>query len=177
MNYFILSQDSRVVAPRIKYEDMKKYSNAIHFTYQLAKAMQPMNIFQVTADELTDFTDILSEQLFLVSADMGKLFQLYDPDLKLKTAVMFNRKFGHHTYKIPLLREVDCMSEKTEFYPDNRTIKHLMLDGEKIKKRKLFKVKDKDIVIIRMDVAESILRRYFTGIQLEHVAITETADV
>jgi len=177
VNYFVLSQDSRVVAPRIKYEYMKKYSKAIHFTYQIAKVMPEMNVFQVLSDELTDFTDVLSEQLFLVSADMGKLFQLFDPELKLKTAVMFNRKIGHHTYKMPLFREVDCLSEETEFYPDNRTIKTLVLKYEKIKKRKIFKVRDRDIVIIRMDVAESILRRCFTGIHLEPVAVTETADV
>lgn len=46
-----------------------------------------------------------------------------------------------------------------------------MLDEKKIKNKKIFKIKesDKTLIVVRLDTAESLLRRDFKGIALERL--------
>ena len=58
----------------------------------------------------------------------------------------------------------------------NRTIvKKIILKKEKIKEKKIFKIKEssKTLIVIRLDVAESLLRRNFKGICLERLELED----
>ena len=48
-----------------------------------------------------------------------------------------------------------------------------MLDEKKIKNKKIFKIKesDKTLIVVRLDAAESILRRNYDGIYLERLNV------
>ena len=58
----------------------------------------------------------------------------------------------------------------------NKTIvKKIVLDGKKVQGKKIFKIKggDKPLIVVRLDVAESLLRRGFTGIKLTPLEVSE----
>lgn len=65
---------------------------------------------------------------------------------------------------------VECLSPKAEFNKDD-TLERLVIDETKIGFTKIFKVDGilENFIMISLDLAESILRRDFTGIKLERV--------
>jgi len=83
-----------------------------------------------------------------------------------------------HTYWIFELACPECLSDSTELYPDG-TFKKMVLEESKIKENAIFRVNGitQKPVIIRRDVAESILRRSMPGIKLECVETVRLSDV
>ena len=74
---------------------------------------------------------------------------------------------------IPILEEIESLSEKSEKGVNKTIYKKIVLDKEKIKDKKIFKIKEssKTMVVVRLDVAESILRRKPKGVFLEKLEI------
>jgi hypothetical protein len=68
---------------------------------------------------------------------------------------------------------VDCLSEKSSLMPDKRSVKHLVLSQRALGRQAIFKVQhnDEDIIIARLDAAESILRRKPSGIKMYRVEL------
>ena len=78
-------------------------------------------------------------------------------------------------YYLPIVEELEVLSEATEFNLNKTVVRKLILDEEKMKQlsKKIFKIKEssKPLIIVRLDIAESLLRRNFKGIKLERVEI------
>lgn len=74
-----------------------------------------------------------------------------------------------------IFQEIECLSEKSELNLNKTVVKKIILDKEKIKNKKIFKIKEslKTLVVIRLDVAESLLRREFKGMCLERLEIDD----
>lgn len=73
--------------------------------------------------------------------------------------------------RFPILDEINCISEETQFNRIGNRIIRLVLDKEKIKPYAAFKIKDygKNCIVGRMDFVESLLRRGVRGIRVEEV--------
>ncbi len=74
-------------------------------------------------------------------------------------------------YNIPIWEEINALHEGSE--SKFNVVKKIVLDKEKIKNHKIFRIKesDKTLVVVRLDVAESLLRREFEGIYLERLDV------
>lgn len=69
---------------------------------------------------------------------------------------------------------VDCLSPQTQ-YSTGRLVTELVLEEEKLPKDSIFRLETKQqkLMIFRLDVVESILRRGFYGFQFKRVRVKE----
>ncbi|MNN88336.1 hypothetical protein D3C81_2060070 [compost metagenome] len=91
-------------------------------------------------------------------------------------AVLIDRgRRSQQVYYVPLIQEVEALSLETSFHRDGETIKELILRSDSLQGKKILRVKEsvKPLYIIRLDVAESLLRRDMTGIRLERARLDE----
>lgn len=74
---------------------------------------------------------------------------------------------------MPIFEEIEALSEKSEWNLNKTVVKKIILDKEKIKDKKIFKIKEseKTLIVVRLDVAESLLRREFKGMCLKRLEV------
>ena len=74
-------------------------------------------------------------------------------------------------YYLPLLKFINCLSEESEIV--GNTIKRCVIKKDIIKEEKIFRIGDvnKRYIVVRLDLAESILRRKTRGIKLEKIEV------
>ncbi|WP_297430168.1 DUF1629 domain-containing protein [Clostridium sp.] len=173
MDYFLLKQDKRCsYVPRIL--DWFNKVDLRHLNLMDADKIKDEMIFYVNSESNNNYFDILDNQLFLVSEEMKKILEKCDPNIIFKMAVLtdFNNS-KQNIYYLPIFEEIEALSEDAEMNLNKTVVKKLILNEDKIKNKKVFKLKEssKSMVIVRLDVAESILRRDFNGLELEKVEI------
>lgn len=173
MDYFLLNQDERYTnTPRLI--DVFKKVNIKNLNLPNAHKIEDIIIFQVSADDGCEFLDILDSQLFLISEDMKKIIEKYDRNILFKTLVLIDSlRDRQENYSLPIFEEIECLSDKSELNLNKTVVKKIVLDKEKIEGKKIFKIKEssKPLIVIRLDVAESLLRRDFRGIKLEKLQV------
>ena len=109
-----------------------------------------------------DFIPVFSEKAI-------EVLKIYEPAMTVKQVNLIEG-VGEDIkpYHIPILKEVDCLSEKTIF-KRGRQIDKGVLIKENIPDFSIFKIAgelDKDRVVVRADFAESFLKRRLKGITL-----------
>jgi hypothetical protein len=173
VDYFELKQDERYAnVPRL--EDVFKKIGPNKINRKNAHKFEDTIIFHVDADSESMFLDILDRQLYLISEKLKKILEKYVPNTEFKIIPLIDLKQERQeNYYMPIFEEVEALSESCEFNRDRSVIKKLVLKGEKIKDKKIFSISgtEKTTVIVRLDVAESVLRRDFTGIELKPVEV------
>lgn len=173
MDYFVLRQDKRCTyVPKIL--DWFSNINKKHLNLVDADKVKNEIILYVNSDKNNTYFDILDNQLFLVCEEMKKILEKYNPNIIFKMIVLtdFNNS-KQVIYYQPIFEEIEALSEEAEMNLDKTVVTKLIVNEEKIKNKKVFKLKEssKTMVIIRLDVAESILRRDFNGVELEKVEL------
>lgn len=175
MDYFLLKQDERYTnTPRII--DLFKKIDTRNINLLKAHNIEDIIVFNVTADDNCEFLDVLDSQVFLISDDMKKIIEKYDRDILFKRLPLIDKKNSRQkNYSLPIFNEIEALSDKSEFNLNKTVVKKIILDKEKIQGKKIFKIKEssKPLIVIRLDVAESLLRRNFKGIKLERLQVEE----
>ncbi|VBB09031.1 Hypothetical protein LUCI_4317 [Lucifera butyrica] len=139
-----------------------------------AHHIAPTTVLPLGGKAVYDFIDLLDRPLFLVSDELQQVLKLYMPKLTFKTIVLADpARKEQHIYYLPIFAPIDCLSDNSLQTPDKRTVKHLVLKGAAIENHTVFRVQHpyETIIIVRLDVAESILRRDLRGIRLDRVKI------
>ena len=140
-----------------------------------ADGINAMSVIFVKGDENSIYPDVFDVPVFLVSDEVRKVMQMYDDSLIFKSATLSNKKTSQQfSYWLTLMDEIDCLAPSTEIM-GNGSLKKLVLDEAKIGKRRMFRVGgiSEHIVVINVDIAESILRRFFIGIELKPVQVVQ----
>lgn len=171
MNYFLLKQDERYTnIPQIK--NFFQVINSRDLNPLRADNIPENNSFFVKTLKNNQFIDIIDKPIFLVCEDMRKIMGKYNRNIIFKRAALIDHEnMKQKIYNIPIWEEVEALHEDSEF--KFNVVKKIVLDKEKIKDKKIFKIKesDKTLVVIRLDVAESLLRRDFEGLSLERLKV------
>jgi hypothetical protein len=167
MEYFRLRQDwDYINAPIIP--DVIKQIDWRYVTPAKADKIQEITVFKLTNNDEIDALDLLDRQLLLFSRLLKDAVKLYLPKLNCKKVLLINsQKRTHMLYYLPLLEPVDCISDKSIMTPNKSMIKKLVLKADKMPKQAIFKVNHshETIIIVRLDAAESIMRRKFHGLK------------
>lgn len=110
--------------------------------------------------------EFLSIQYHIISDQFKKLISLYYPNTIWTPFIMIDQYHDQYLYWYWRPIEIDCISENTSWNRDG-LIKTLILDKSKMTSDSIFQIKTKlqKKIIIRIDVAESILRRSLIGIE------------
>ncbi|WP_252248296.1 DUF1629 domain-containing protein [Clostridium sp. ZBS20] len=173
MIIFLLKQDERYTnTPRLK--DMFHKINTRNIDRLNAHKIDDVIIFQVTAEERCEYLDVLDKQLFLISEKMMKIICKYDTDIVFKILPLIDSK--RHTqenYYLPIFEDIEALDEKSEFNLNRTIVKKIVLNKKKIEGKKIFRIKEseKTLTVVRLDVAESLLRRKPRGISLERLEV------
>lgn len=171
MDYFLLKQDNRYTStPQII--NFFQTINSRDLNPLRADNIPDNNSFFVKSSENNQFIDIIDNPIFLVCEQMRNIMAKYNRNIIFKRVALIDRENKNQKiYNIPIWEEINALHEDSEI--KFNVVKKIVLDKEKVKDHKIFKIKesDKTLVVIRLDVAESLLRREFEGISLERLEI------
>ena len=171
MDYFLLKQDKRYSnTPQII--DLFNNINTRALNLLRADNIEDNNCIYVKSSDNIDYLDILDTQIFLISKELKKILEKYNRNIIFKMLILIDyEKKEQNVYYIPIFEEIEALSEKSEFNLNKTIVKKIVLDEKKIKNKKIFKIKesDKTLIVVRLDTAESLLRRDFKGIALERL--------
>lgn len=167
MEYFWLRQEHGYLhTPVIKgfHENLRRKD----FTVEAALKIPERSIVYCDSEEKQDFIDILDGQLFLVSKAVRHVFQMYEKSITYKFFCFLNNITGEYAnYYAPIIPAIDCLAENSFVRKDDVKIK-IKIKIKAIGTASIFRVenKEKDMVVVRLDAAESFLRRNLQGIEL-----------
>lgn len=173
MEYFLLNQDEEYTNAPVLI-DVFKTIDVRNINLLNAHKIDDIVIFNVKCTDETEFLDILDRNLFLISEEMKKIIEKYDPRIIFKIIPLIDLPHERQeNYYMPIFEEIECLSEKAELNLNKTVVKKIILDNQKIKGKKIFKIKEseKNLIVVRLDVAESLLRREFKGICLERLEL------
>ena len=173
MEYFLLKQDERYTyIPELK--ELYKKLNIKDINLLNQHKIDDIIIFYIKSEKNTEFLDVLNRQLFLISEKMKDILEKYKANIVFKMFPLIDYDNSkQEIYYLPIFEEIEALSEDAELNLNKTVVKKLILNKEKIRDKKIFKIKEssKTLVIVRLEVAESILRRDLKGIILERVEI------
>jgi len=109
------------------------------------KNINQRTVFNIESNKHTIFTGIITRPWFLMSEELFEISKRYDPSLANRQIILIDRENKvTKLYYMPILQEGENL-------PSNKAI---------------FKLKNISEPIVRLDLAESILRRECRGIKL-----------
>lgn len=169
MNYFLISKDEIYEkAPNIInwYEDERLINE------RNLNLLENRKILKIRNEEKIVWTDIISNPNFFVSEKVKGVINKYDNKIKFKQVILLDIIGAEaEVYYLPILKFINCLSEESEII--GNTIKRCVIKKEIIKDEKIFRIGDvnKRYIVVRLDLAESMLRRETRGIKLEKIEV------
>lgn len=168
MNYYWLKQDMRYNRPPV-IDNFSDIVDRRFMTLQNEGRIKDRNIVFSASQHKLDDLDVLDTQIFMVSTMIRKVFECYDNSIKFKFFCILNNACDQHlNYYAPVVREVDCISPKSDMNINRSCINKLVLRRQETEDYSIFKLANVNVnaILIRLDVAESILRRSPKGLML-----------
>ena len=168
MEYLIMSQDNRwgdviepIGVPRTNKGELIKESPV----YQ--DEIPPVQYY-IKEKKQNNIIDLLERPIPLISDKLKTILMTLEKSIVFSPVVLADLKLGtQFLYWHMEPQSIECLSPETEFNK-NGTIKKLVIDAKKASGYRVFRVKNtiENFTIINLIVAESILRRGFTGIKM-----------
>jgi hypothetical protein len=165
-DYFLLSQDKRYNAtPRLLglFNILDRRDVSRKNMHKLPARM----VVKAEPRESYDQPDVLDDSLFLVSDTVKHVFSFYEPDFPCRPVILLCGKTVQMTYNLPVFEEIPCLHESSERGEYNKTvIKKIVLARSALGNKSIFKIADTyyRYIVIRLDAAESLLRREVKGL-------------
>jgi|GEM_PF-497793 len=170
MDYFLLNVDPNYKAPTIS--NPNNILNSKSITGKKGDLLPERMRFLVTEEKGVIFTDIIiCSPYLLVRNNAMKVIKMYEPFYRFHPVFLCNDNMSEQ-YHIPLLEEIECLTDKSCFNLDKSIIEYAVIDMELIKEKALLRiggVNSKKYILIRLDLVESLLRRGMVGIGLTPV--------
>ncbi|WP_340013882.1 hypothetical protein [Paenibacillus sp. FSL K6-1318] len=176
MRYFRLMQDTRWtnrVETEAVGEVQRREWNA---SFQEGSSNHTAINLSIKSRPNVDYTDYLERPVPLVSDRMLEVFTLYHPGLTRRAAVLTDKaRMSQETYWAIYPTAMDVLSPQTERHMDG-SLKQIVLDRGKAELLPLFQLKEprESVIIVNLALAESLLRRDFSGIQLVRLEQEQT---
>ncbi|AYK07025.1 serine protease [Brevibacillus laterosporus] len=173
MSYFILSQDNRLL-DAVEPTGLTELITKEMLTEEKMHLLDEL-VLQVPIQrrEHITYVDFIQRPIPLLSDHLKQLVVKYVPKMLCKAVVLADREqMRQDLYWVFVPPRVNCLSDRAEFNQDN-TIKRLIVDQNKIGGRTFFQIDGirEEHLVVNVGLAESILRRDFTGIQLQKVEL------
>ncbi|NBI70151.1 hypothetical protein D3Z50_03540 [Clostridiaceae bacterium] len=153
MDYFCIRQDQRYRYTPVIQNFYSTFMRKDFMEDNGVRIPDKNVVFSNSAKE-HDRVDILDSQMFAVSRPVKDVFRIYIPSMKFKQFCILNNELNSHAlYYAPILKSIPCLKSCDK--------DALVLYKGKIGREPVFRIQDiqADRVIIRLDVAESLLRR------------------
>lgn len=174
MEYFNLTQDNRYRhLPYIRnLRDILRREEELYI--EGGRRIPDHNPAFISSDQGCDFPSILEQQIYLIREEVKEVFSLYDPQIRFKRFFLIhNQKDAYCIYYAPIFRQISCLSPESCWNRWGNRVERCVLDREAIGDAGIFRVEGagRRIVVIRLDVAESLLRRGIMDFKLELLSV------
>lgn len=167
MNYFIMKTDRRL--RRLPQVEMPREQSGV--------GEMKTSIAYVREDGgmSIEYADYLERPVLLIADKFQKILQKYQPDLGMQQVILVEKQTGKQTpYCMMSPRKIVCADQEASQYDSKGNVRNFVLDPKKAADETIFLAEDYGgQMIVRLDVAESILRRDANGIWFEPVKTTE----
>lgn len=172
MEYFMISQDPdfyNILTVKVKLKNNARRKIEV----SQEDIISIKRVIRFNVDGLPNFTypDILDVPIFLLSNNISPVFRYHFSDQHFKPTLLIDAKQKRHQlYYLPFIEKIDCIHESTTFYP-NKSLKSLILDKKKMNGVKICRIDGimEQIVLVSLEIAESLLRRNIIGISIKKI--------
>ena len=167
MKYFMIVQSENNPFPEIV--NWNRALDVRAMNREAYRSLPPFLMLDMRLDLDAYMPDILVSPFLLLSREAMEMVVLYEQELPFVFAALFDTKQGIcGSYYCPIPEDVACVVERR----GNGDIQ-ILLKQEQIGGKVLFRgdVRDKKRIVIRMDLAESLLARDITGLELREVTV------
>lgn len=163
MDYFIMSQDKEFINTPEIVDFYSRYQRN-NFVPKNANKIPNCNVVFSSSTKAIKYIDFLSSQIFLLSDKIKEIFDMYSISIVYKIFFILNNETNQDfIYYAPILPEIKCINSKKS----SLCIQKNMINyGDSI-----FRVtyNMQDLLIVGLDVAESLLRRNIKGVCFRRV--------
>jgi len=168
MDYFIIHQDERIILDIAKPKPESLYLQVL--TREEMQAIPRTIAINLQESGQNQYIDYIEKPIKLVSEKLKQIMSKYQSDIIFKTAVLLEKKKNRQEiYYLLSVPQIDCASTET-VYDMYGNVREFVLDEKKTGQSRIFSVSGYGTrIIVRLDVAESILRRSSYGIVFEKV--------
>jgi len=167
VKYFKISEDRNI-------ENLPVLIGFVDYIVKARTIDDEDNIVRVKPKRSIKYTDYMDKTLLCVSDVFKSVVELYHHDYVYKTVVLLNKDSGSQKlyWNIEMPDEAKCLSSKTTYYAHNGTLKDIVVNEKAAEGLSMFRIKDKlwNTYIVRLDMAESLLRRGLYGFTLKELA-------
>ncbi|MBS5914371.1 hypothetical protein P4H94_26840 [Paenibacillus macerans] len=166
MHYFLLEQDERS-KPLLVIGGQRDSGSG--------NGGQEYNSLYVREEAEVEFIDYVEGPRRLVSNRMKQLLELYEAGLGWTSVILTAKEAKRQElYWFLEPKERDVLSKKSKRDQFGR-VTTLVLDGNRLRGERLFCAEGH--VIVHLDVAESLLRRAYTGLRLIPLEVNGGSDI
>ena len=115
-----------------------------------------------------------AQPISLIAKHLKPVISMYQKNIEMKAVAFVEKELEKQTiYYVMDIPEIDCASSESKLDHMGK-IKELVLDKEKVGNQRIFYVsRYHGRAIVRLDVAESILRRNSYGIAFEKLKVEQ----
>ena len=182
MDYFVIRPDTRLMyTPELRWPnegELPPKEKHLDLNPYLSEAL----LIRLKAHRLNEYPDYMEipinfkPPVMLISNKLKPIVSKYQRNIRFQMVLFVERKRGHQEiYHVMDVPEVDCLSDNAPRRLGDVT--ELVLDEDKIGVNRIFRVKDYNMeLVIRLDVAESLLRRNGSGVTFEKVKMRRKRD-
>lgn len=168
MEYFIMQTDSRM--RRLPQFQAPKELLSISGAGQ-ANRKDEVSVIYVTGNKglNIEYPDYISGPIPLIADRLHKILKKYQQDAIFHQVVLIEKDKGtQRVYYMMIPPSLECADKSKTAYDRAGNVLDFVLDAECIGRNKIFRVSElKNQIAVRLDVAESILRRNVGGIWFE----------
>ena len=170
----MVSQDKRLInPPKLKLPKQLRGANHLNLN-----PYSEGSLTIVVEDNLhNEYPDYIEEPVMLISEKLKRIVGKYQRNITFNLVVLVERNRRHQeVYYMMGVPEIDCLVDDIELDAMGN-LKDFTLDEAKIGSNRIFRVKGHNKkLIVRLDVAESLLRRDAAGITFEKLEDEEEFD-
>lgn len=122
-----------------------------------------------------EYPDYIEKPIPLIADKFRSILKKYQPDTIFHRVMLTEKKAGvQKPYHLMVPPVIECADPLESIYDKAGNIIEFVLDADCVQMNRIFRIKElKNQIAVRLDVAESILRRDAGGIWFEPIKIAE----
>jgi hypothetical protein len=120
------------------------------------------------------FPEIVFFPFLIVSDKVYELIKKFEPNMKKKDIILTESAHGNvKVYHLPIFEELNCLSDKSKLNADKSVIHEAVIEETLAGDKSIFVLEgiNKRQVVVRLDVAEALLRRDINCFNLREVTV------
>ncbi|GIP11923.1 hypothetical protein J1TS5_40930 [Paenibacillus macerans] len=165
MEYFIVELDRR----------LNSIGGAITFPETVLKGFEyanPQETAYVSSGQEIEYSCFIERPVLLFSEDFRRVITSFEPDLEHKTVVVMDLKRHIQVpYSLMNFKEIPCLLQNST----TAKIGEFVIDESRVPGLKIFKIPyyRSSLLVVRLDVAEGLLRKSLRGLKLRRILSVE----